>query len=143
MMRGSCCAASSSTSKVRSVLPSSTNSISCGPPASSSSTLRTRRSISVKTVSSLRTGIATERRNAGVIGKQYLPHQRNLGESPRKQAALSLWPPPYDLRDCNLLRFAKRDKAPGPRPTSSLQNENVRFEQGEMIGQRGVSVRVG
>jgi hypothetical protein len=23
-----------------------------------------------------------------------------------------LWPPPYDLRDCNLLRFAKRDKAP-------------------------------
>jgi hypothetical protein len=25
----------------------------------------------------------------------------------------------------------------------SLQNENVRFEQGEMFGQRGVSLRVG
>jgi hypothetical protein len=59
-MRSSCAAASSSAWRVPSVLPSSTSTISCGPPGSASSTPPTRRSSSESPDSSLCRGIAIE-----------------------------------------------------------------------------------
>jgi hypothetical protein len=79
-MRPSSFAAFASISKVLSVLPSATNTISCGPPAILSKTSSNRRRSSGRTLSSWRIGIATERRNPVAFLTLY----------PRKRSSLTI-----------------------------------------------------